>query len=103
MSCWEIGFDRRAFRDYVRASNWYRNQSVRTAGRFIDAVDQTIERIRTNPLAGSIFRTRFRWMRVRKFPYIVYYQIRDEDRVVIMAVAHGQRRLGYWLRRASRA
>jgi hypothetical protein len=39
-----------------------------------------------------------RWVRLRQFPYVIYYRI-DGDKPIVMAVAHGRRRLGYWLRR----
>jgi plasmid stabilization system protein ParE len=67
MSAWDLSFDPLAFREFVRASNWYRDQSPRAADRFIDAVDRAVERICANPLQWPAFRTRFRWVRVRKF------------------------------------
>ena len=51
---------------------------------------------------GSPFGTRYRWMRVRRFPYILYYEILDPFRVRVYAVAHTSRHPGYWLRRATR-
>lgn len=38
-------------------------------------------------------------MRVRRFSYILYYEILDPTQVVVYAVAHSSRRPGYWLRR----
>jgi hypothetical protein len=47
-----------------------------------------------------MYRERFRWMRLRKFPFVIYYELRDPALVRIVAVAHAKRRPGYWLRRA---
>jgi hypothetical protein len=41
-------------------------------------------------------------MRVRRFPYVLYYEILDSFTVMIYAVSHTGRRPGYWLRRARR-
>lgn len=38
-------------------------------------------------------------MRVRKFPYLLYYTMLDGAEVLIVAVAHAHRRPGYWLSR----
>ncbi|HKI37123.1 MAG TPA: hypothetical protein VKA46_35040 [Gemmataceae bacterium] len=38
-------------------------------------------------------------MRVRRFQYVLYYEIIDPSRVRVFAVAHTRRRPGYWLRR----
>jgi hypothetical protein len=33
---------------------------------------------------------------------VLYFQIGSEERIVILAVAHGHRRPGYWIRRLIR-
>jgi len=38
-------------------------------------------------------------MRVRRFSYVLYYEVLDPTQVLIYAVAHTSRRPGYWLRR----
>lgn len=102
MSLPDIGFHRLAFREYVGAIEWYRARSERAANRFIDAVDQSIQKIRENPRLWPVFRAGCRWIRTRKFPYVLYFQIGSEERIVILAVAHGHRRPGYWIRRLIR-
>jgi toxin ParE1/3/4 len=61
--------------------------------------DRAVARIRTTPQAGPSFRGRFRWVRLRRFPYLIYYLIIDPHRVRVLAVAHARRRPGYWIRR----
>ena len=52
-----------------------------------------------NPQAGPRFgTTRFHYVLVRRFPYVVFYS-EGADAVRIMAVAHGKRRPGYWKHR----
>jgi len=51
------------------------------------------------PQAGPSFRGRFRWVRLRRFPYLIYDLIIDSDRARVLAVAHARRRPGCWIRR----
>jgi hypothetical protein len=51
------------------------------------------------PLQGALFRGTFRWMRTRRFPYLLFYEVVDSSVIRVYAVAHARRRLGYWLRR----
>ena len=88
-----------AARDYRVALRWYARRSMRAAQRFKAAVDEVTQRIENAPQQGAPYLGRFRWMRVHKFPYILYYEIITPALVRILAVAHGRRRPGYWLRR----
>jgi plasmid stabilization system protein ParE len=94
-----ILFHRLATQDYLVALRWYAERSGWAAQRFREAVGKTLERIAQNPEQGTIYRERFRWLRLRTFPYVIYYEMRAAESVRILAVAHGKRRPGYWLRR----
>jgi plasmid stabilization system protein ParE len=97
----EILFHRLAGGEYLKARRWYAKQGGgQLADRFRHEVDEAIQRIARNPHACPIFRTAYRWVRLHRFPYLLYYQILDEWRIVVLAVAHAARRPGYWLRRA---
>jgi plasmid stabilization system protein ParE len=69
------------------------------AQRFRQAVDRVVQRIAATAEQGAPFRQQFRWLRLQRFPYLFYYEIRDPQPVLIYAVAHARRRPGYWLRR----
>lgn len=98
----EIRFHRLAFRELQSAARHYRSESARTADRFIAALDRALQKVGENPLQWPEFDDGYRWYRVRKFPYVLYFEIKSEDRIRIMAVAHNQRRPGYWIKRANR-
>jgi plasmid stabilization system protein ParE len=77
------------------AARWYRERSPRAAKRFANELNQVIDRI---------LEAHHRWPRgingTRKlnlpcFPFAVVYW-EAEDRIQILAVAHGRRRPGYW-------
>jgi len=85
------------------AARWYENRRLGLGIEFTNAVEQVFEIIEQQPLRfptsdespdGVDVRECF----VRGFPYIVCYEIRGVD-VLVLAVAHAGRRPGYWRRR----
>jgi plasmid stabilization system protein ParE len=94
-----VVFHRLAAREYRLAESWYRRRSPAAAERFRAAVDRVVERMSAAPLQGALFRGSFRWMRTRRFPYLLFYEVVDSSAIRVYAVAHARRRLGYWLRR----
>jgi plasmid stabilization system protein ParE len=93
-------FHRLASKEYRRARDHYRRISPKLGQAFVDEIDAAVQRILTAPDSWPIFRAAYRWIRVRRFPYVLYFRKVATDRILIMAVAHGRRRTGYWLRRA---
>jgi plasmid stabilization system protein ParE len=88
-----------ALQELRAAYQWYARRSPFAAQHFRLAVDAVVQRIAAAAEQGSPFRQHYRWMRPRRFPYLLYYAIRDPHPVLIYAVAHARRRPGYWLRR----
>jgi hypothetical protein len=60
-----------------------------------------VQRIATAAEQGAPYQQSYRWMRLNRFPYLLYYEIRDEQSVLVYAVAHARRRPGYWRRRTT--
>jgi len=93
---------REAEDDLDEAIAWYEREEPGLGQRFRAAVREALTTIAANPGLGSRVPhvtddDARRWL-VKRFPYaIVYYETQTEVRVV--AVAHGHRRPGYWLRR----
>jgi toxin ParE1/3/4 len=85
------------------AESYYERQRPKLGERFHDAVVATLRRIEEFPGAASLLegsRTRYvvRGARVWRFPYrVLHVELPKELRVV--AVAHVNRRTGYWRRR----
>ena len=95
-------FHRLALREYRGAIANYRRQDVDVARRFVSAVDDGAARIDRAPSIGSPCFGPYRWLRVRRFPYLLYYRELTPTLTLIYAVAHTRRRPGYWLRRTRR-
>ena len=94
-----VAIQAQAGREFRQAFHWYARRSPSAAQRFQTAVADMVRRIASAAEQGSPYRQRYRWMRLRRFPYLVYYEIRDPHPVLIHALAHVHRRPGYWLRR----
>jgi len=92
-------FHRLAAKEYRAARERYRKQNPAVAERFSAAIDAAVMKISGNPemhpqLAGDV-----RFIRVRRFPFLLIFKRQSADSVLIVAVAHGRRRPGYWRRR----
>ena len=94
-----IRLHRAAAEEFWSAVRWYKERSPRAAQRFRAEFKRVAKRIAADPDAGIVYRRVYRWMLLRRFPYVVYYRVIDPSLVVIFAVAHGRRRPGYWLGR----
>ena len=79
---------------------WYREKSARTAVRFLQRIDESLRRLIVDPSSYPTIGRRFRYIRVRKFPFVLAYQVRSAGDIFIVAVAHTSRRSGYWTSRA---
>ncbi|MGH2583431.1 MAG: type II toxin-antitoxin system RelE/ParE family toxin [Dehalococcoidia bacterium] len=63
------------------------------------AVERATGTIRRHPQLGAPYKaTHFRSYLLQRFPYVIFYT-ELEDAIWIVAIAHGRRQPGYWLRR----
>ena len=91
--------------DEMRAAAlWYEERAPGLGVRFVDSVLAATNRIAENPRIGAIWqsarlaRKGVRRLTLTNFPYLLVYAL-EAERIVVVAVAHGRRRPGYWLRR----
>jgi hypothetical protein len=97
----EVRFHRLAAREYEEARNWYERRRAGLGPEFANETDRAIARIAKYPNRWPIYFERFRRVRLRRFPYSLYYFVVGSSRVLVLAVAHARRRPGYWRRRLS--
>jgi len=99
MTTRRLRIDRRASEEFDAAADWYEAQRKGLGQEFIDAVDETIALILDNPKQGTsvpgVDEPGLRRRLARRFPYAVVY-LEAADEVLVVAVAHGHRRPGYW-------
>ena len=94
-----VRFHRQASHEYRSARNWYRQRDTSVAARFRDAVDSAVDRIASAADSHPVLVDDVRWVRVRRFPYILVFAREGSDSLLVLAVAHAKRRPGYWKRR----
>src|SRR3990172_4464827 len=78
---------------------WYERRRAGLGRELQFAVEDAIQKICEHPQIGSRYgTTRFRYLTVHRFPYVVFYA-ESAHMIRVMAVAHGRRRPGYWKNR----
>jgi plasmid stabilization system protein ParE len=88
------------------AARWYQRRSPSAAEKFLTTIERTLVHVRTMPQAAPRWPNEsvdadVRSLPIAEFPYMIVY-LNDDDGIVVLAVAHGHRRPGYWLRRLKR-
>ncbi len=84
--------------DLEEAYNWYEAQDTGLGSEFIRVVDASLFAIQRNPLAYTLVYKKIRRKLIRKFPYGLFYLVKDEM-IVIVACFHVKRDPQQWKRR----
>jgi toxin ParE1/3/4 len=92
-------FHRLAAQEVRAAEAWYAARSSEVAERFRAAVLNAAQRILDNAGTHPVGASRFRYVRVHRFPYRLIYVHEPESMTRVVAVSHFRRRPGYWARR----
>jgi toxin ParE1/3/4 len=87
-----------AGKEAAAAIECYAERSEAVAKRFAEALLQTADAIAADPKRFPVYKAKYRYRLLSRFPYRVIYQERDED-IEILAVAHTSRRPDYWIGR----
>ena len=84
-----------ALRELTDAAQYYERQREGLGSRFLDEVERSEAIISEEPLLWPADDEGRHRCRVRGFPYLLIYRVRDE-RVYMLAVAHCKRLPGHW-------
>lgn len=82
--------------DYLESLDWYLERSALVARRFQDELRHAFDLIAANPEIHAADHNEIRWKRMDRFPHVIYFRIREPQKIEILAVAHGRRQSGYW-------
>lgn len=91
--------------DEVKAAVSYLNAQRPNAGEQFFAEYQThLQRILDDPwslpkLETAPRRLDIRRTLIRRYHYLVIFEMRSDDEILLLAVAHGSRRPNYWMKR----
>lgn len=81
--------------EYETATDWYAQQSVLAANRFVAAVEAAIDAIQKRPADYTRLDARHHVYLLNKFPYFIAYRY-FEEQVTIVAIRHTSRGEGAW-------
>jgi len=73
----------------------YAERSVRAARDFVVEVDKILALVAESPGRWPRFEEDSRRIPFRRFPFVLIYRETNE-RIEVLALAHGRRRPGYW-------
>lgn len=88
--------------DALEAYRWYNEQLPGLGEEFLTEIDRALEAIRANPETPRKLHREFRRVLARRFPYAVFYVVRD-DRIVVFAILHTARDPRLWTKRGRNA
>lgn len=88
-------FLRTARREFNAAARWYEQQRTGLGIRFVDEATHAIQRAVQHPERYPVVYRDVRCVRLRRFPYSVFYRIALHG-VVVLAVFHARRDPSDW-------
>jgi plasmid stabilization system protein ParE len=93
-----IQFHPEAIAEASAAFQWYRQRSPSAAEAFVSEIDRVINKISESPeryprYVGNTYRAL-----LRHFPFSIVYRESSRE-IMVIAIAHGKRRPGYWKNR----
>nr|WP_315484592.1 type II toxin-antitoxin system RelE/ParE family toxin [uncultured Undibacterium sp.] len=98
----QVKFHSEAEAELTEAALFYEDKVVGLGKSFVADVQNAVAFIQTHPEAPPRFGQLLRKFVVKRFPYSIIYQHKEQG-IFILAVAHNKRRPGYWkLRQSSR-
>jgi plasmid stabilization system protein ParE len=89
-----------AQQEYDDAVAYLENRDAGLGTEFRVEVVDAIRKMLENPDGGTWLEEGYRYRTTKRFRYLVIYTIRESE-IVIVAVMHESRRLGYWKGRVS--
>ena len=94
----KVVLEKAALQELYAASNYFADQSLLTAEKFISDFEHCIQLITEHPFAWPEKHKGFRKCLFKKFRYGLIYKI-EEQQIVVVAVMSDYRKPDYWLER----
>ena len=91
-------FHPEALREFEEAVRFYKQRGRTLGRRFAREIRSAIAKIAAAPGRWRVLEQDVHLCRTRVFPYAVLYTV-EIDFILIVAIAHGKRRPGYWRHR----
>jgi plasmid stabilization system protein ParE len=89
---YKITYRQRASNEYLTSIIWYKERSITTAQKFIEAIDNAIKNIASQPTFYKNTYSIFYEAKTKTFPFsIVYFIDEEEKQIVIVSIFHQKR------------
>jgi plasmid stabilization system protein ParE len=95
MTATSFFFHPAAIEEAGAAARWYRERTPLAATRFVNELNEVIDRIMEAPQRWRLGAEGTRKVKLPCFPFFVIYRESGSE-VLVLAVAHGRRQPGYW-------
>ncbi len=90
-----FSFNPDAEQEMNEAAQRYDSDRLGLGSEFLDEIEGSVRFLMQFPYSSPLVRRSARKKVVRRFPYNIYYSLR-EDHLRILAIAHHKRRPFYW-------
>lgn len=87
---YKLIFKHRALLMVKEAYNWYEKQKIGLGEEFLSELDVCYKKIQKTPAFFGKIEKNYRQVRLKRFPYLIVYEIMEKD-VVVFAVFHTSR------------
>lgn len=88
-------FLRSALHDVRSARDWYEERRASLGAAFVQRLEACVAQIERNPEIGALVDGATRRAHLRRFPYVIYYELLEDD-ILVLAVWHGRRDPEAW-------
>ena len=102
MSFPSVEFHPEAEDEIVSAFEWYAERSETAAATFVSHLEDAMDLVVESPRRWASYLHGTRRFIMKRFPFLIVYRIKSDEMIQIVAVAHGNRKPGYWRDRVDR-
>jgi addiction module RelE/StbE family toxin len=95
---YSIQISEEAENDFDKSYEYYYDNSPNVANAFFHLVNDSLEIIKTSPLSFQKIHKSLRKFTIKKFPFVIYYQVVDYA-IQIIAIFHSSRNPKIWTKR----
>ena len=92
----EVRFHPFAIVKILEVDDEYASISDKLVARFRIEFDAALDRLRRFPASHPQILGKYRWIRLRKFPYSLIYREKSPGVYKVVAFPHDRRRQAYW-------
>lgn len=94
-----VTFHRAASAEFIEASAWYESKRFSLGAEFVAEIERCVSLASNHPFQFAVVREDVRRVVANRFPYSVYFRA-EGNRIVVLAVFHGNRNPAVWQARA---